>query len=177
MRNLIETPKKITNSLCSFNIFYYFKGRAAIIRRTRRSDLLLPLTRTDNNGINRFILTAVPKYNNYIKRTTSWSTSQAEIVTVDDGTVFQYTIYRTNKSAVERQYLLLDRLFYGTEVYFFSDIMSITVGNNDIDTQIPSLMVNSEIVQSEDSKHNYIRNVIFQASHNLSTFYTLVLVF
>ena len=134
---------------------------------------MLPLTRTDNNDINRFILTAVPKYNNYIKRPTSWSTSQAEIVTVDDGTVFQYTIYRTNKSAVERQYLLLDRLFYGTEVYFFSDIMSITVGNNDIDTQIPSLMVNSEIVQSEDSKHNYIRNVIFQASHNLSTFYTL----
>ena len=78
------------------------KGRAALLRRrSRRADLKLPqiMTASDadhlgTRNLNKFVLTTIPKYNNYIKRTTSWSLSQAEIVTMHEETAFQYTIYR-----------------------------------------------------------------------------------
>ena len=60
-------------------------------------------------------------------------------------------------------------MYSGTEVTFFSDIVSITVGREDNRIMQP-LMVNSEITmmtgarggQGVSSKHNYVRSVIFQ---------------
>ena len=58
-------------------------------------------------------------------------------------------------------------MYSGTEVTFFSDIVSITVGREENRITQP-LMVNSEISMTggaggqEVSKHNYVRSVIFQ---------------
>ena len=60
-------------------------------------------------------------------------------------------------------------MYSGTEVTFFSDIVSITVGREDNRIMQP-LMVNREITmmtgarggQGVSSKHNYVRSVIFQ---------------
>ena len=77
---------------------------------------------------------------------------------------------RTNKSAIDKKHLLAPRGMYsGTEVTFFSDIVSITVGREDNRITQP-LMVNSEINSGVGgvgrhqavSKHNYVRSVIFQ---------------
>ena len=140
------------------------RGRAALIRRVRR-DLKQPQVTSDGSNQNSIIVTTIPKYNNFIKRPNSWSLSQAEIVTTDDETVFQYTIYKTNKSSVERVYLLATspRLRTGTQVYFFSDIVSITVGSDE--EAAAKTSVNSEIMSLSSSRQctqNCVRSVIFQ---------------
>lgn len=81
-------------------------------------------------------ITVVPKYNNYIKRANSWSTVKAEMITHDDEARFQYAVYKTNKSIVERELLLVPGLLWGTQITTFSDIFSIFSSAEREDTEV-----------------------------------------
>ena len=104
-------------------------------------------------------VTRIPKYNNYIKKSDSWSTTDAEIVSSTDETRFHYAVIRANKTLVEREHLLLPKLLWGTSVSLFSDIFSVTLG---MDDHVHSMMtVNQDLDAISRSKKAYVRNVVF----------------
>ena len=104
-------------------------------------------------------MTRIPKYNNYIKKSDSWSTTEADIVSTTDETRFHYTVVRANKTLVQREHLLLPKLLWGTSVNLFSDIFSVTLGMDDDQSLMTT--VNRDLTDADLKAKAYVRSVVF----------------
>ena len=143
-------------------------GQSAVVRAQRDlSSGSLQAQRTSKGAGGRHPLvddqghvTRIPKYNNYIKKSGSWSTTEAEIVSSTDETQFHYAVIRANKTLVEREHLLLPKLLWGTSVSLFSDIFSVTLGMED---HVHSLMtsVNRDLDAVAKTQKAFVQSVVF----------------
>merc|ERR1719331_1072730 len=106
-------------------------------------------------------VTRIPKYNNYIKKSGSWSTTEAEIVSTTDETQFHYAVIRSNKTLVEREHLLLPKLLWGTSVSLFSDIFSVTLGMEDHVHSPVMTSVNQDLDAVAKTQKAFVQSVVF----------------
>jgi cadherin EGF LAG seven-pass G-type receptor 1 len=110
-------------------------------------------------------VTKIPKYNNYMRKSNLWNTARAELVTFSKDTIIHYNVFRTNKSSVEREYLLVPRLLWGTQVKMFSNIVGIVIEPpNDVDEAL--LFVNNRgglVSDSSQTPVALVRSIVFKA--------------
>ena len=127
---------------------------SAVVRRQRDLSNIVSNSLIDPPKIE----TRIPKYNNYIRNPASWTETEAEIVSHEE-TRFQYVAIRSNKSQIEREFLLVPNLLWDTKVHIFSDIFSASVETDD--EQVMEILVN----QAHDNPPNaYVRSVIFKGT-------------
>jgi hypothetical protein len=68
----------------------------------------------------------------------NWNTVTAQLtLPVNQTHKFQYSVFRTRKAAVERKFLFVPNLLWGTGVNLFSEIFSVTLRRGSGDAVTP----------------------------------------